>query len=65
MYTNDNPGAAAQASTDPGVLDNVREIFPGATALPSVRNATPWRKLRNLGSETGMATAEYANVMSS
>lgn len=60
MYINDNPGAVAQANTDPGVLDNVREIFPGATALPSVRNAAHWRRLRNLGSETGMATAEYA-----
>ncbi|MGA7204516.1 MAG: DUF4244 domain-containing protein [Specibacter sp.] len=48
-----------RTSADSGDFENVREIFPGATALPLVRNSTPWRRLK-FGSEAGMATAEYA-----
>ena len=41
----------------------IREIYPGASAAdpPSVRTSRRFRRLRRLfGSETGMATAEYA-----
>jgi Protein of unknown function (DUF4244) len=60
MYINDNPGGTAHANAGDEDFGNVREIFPGATALPRVRNESPWSQLRDFGSEAGMATAEYA-----
>lgn len=54
MYSNDFHGGAAPASAPAAGLDNVREIFPGAS------NRSPVADRRRLGPEAGMATAEYA-----
>lgn len=57
MYSNEFHGAAAPAHTPFADLDNVREIFPGASSgarLPDRRGRS------RLGREAGMATAEYA-----
>lgn len=69
-HRNANPVRPDSAPEDSGPA-GVREIYPGATLATPVRSSTRsgrpagrlgaarrWRKLR--GSETGMATAEYA-----
>ncbi len=57
MYSNDFNGSAAPANTRTPEINNVREIFPGASNRAPVANrARRWRP----GAEAGMATAEYA-----
>jgi len=60
MYSNEFLGGTAKAGPAVRAVDNVREIFPGATSQVPVANAGRLMSLRRLGSEAGMATAEYA-----
>lgn len=62
MNSNEFGGGGNAASNAAPVVDggNVREIYPGATALPPVVSGGVLRAVRNLRSELGMATAEYA-----
>lgn len=57
MYRNDSRGGAATAGAPSADVENVREIFPGASSRPPVVDR---RWLPRLGPEAGMATAEYA-----
>lgn len=54
-------GGAVASQEDPGPdSGNVSEIYPGAMSLPPVVSGGVLRAVRNLRSELGMATAEYA-----
>ncbi|RAN72775.1 hypothetical protein B5P43_31775 [Bacillus sp. SRB_336] len=68
MFSTDFHTAAAVPSASAPESGNVREIFPGAGNMrPFARNPRVHRfgrltPLRRLDAETGMATAEYAEV---
>ena len=55
------PAGPDRAADDAGTAE-VREIYPGARQAPPVQGPSrkPWRRKMFPGSETGMATAEYA-----
>ena len=52
----DAPAKSSEVSDVPASAE-VREIYPGARTARPIRRS---HRLRQLGSETGMATAEYA-----
>ncbi|MCQ9165154.1 MULTISPECIES: DUF4244 domain-containing protein [unclassified Arthrobacter] len=66
MYSTDFHAAAAPSSAPADGHSNVSEIFPGASSRPPVQGRGPvaWMgpvgRLHRLGSQAGMATAEYA-----
>jgi hypothetical protein len=51
------PGEAARPLHQESVEADVLEIYPGASMAPRVKARPRWRLM---GSEAGMATAEYA-----
>ena len=55
------PAGPDREPADTGTAE-VREIYPGARQDPPVQGPSrrPWRRKMFPGSETGMATAEYA-----
>jgi hypothetical protein len=55
IHHNEVPAGTREAAA-PGTAE-IREIYPGARVAGPVR---PHRRRRLLGSEAGMATAEYA-----
>lgn len=57
MYRTDFHAAAAAPSVPAPDAGNVREIFPGASMGVPVANPA---RVRRLGPQAGMATAEYA-----
>ena len=57
MSLNQNNLGGAQPARQEGNEAAVREIYPGASAAPRVK-MRPRRRL--MGSDAGMATAEYA-----
>lgn len=60
MYSNEFIGGMTNPNPALTELENVREITPGAMGRTPVRNPGRLRAMRKLGSDAGMATAEYA-----
>lgn len=60
MYSNEFLEVAASPRPSTTEPDNVREIFPGVSHQTPVAKHAGWGTLHRMGSEAGMATAEYA-----